>query len=95
MPRKKRANIRAILLKRIQEPEVAERIVSLLLTFPENPEKVKSADVLKLIEYATGGASGTAEAVEIPDADEDFSGYTDAQLWDWLRRLEGGPARGP
>lgn len=94
MPRKKTADIRQILLKRLQEPETAKEIVDLILKFPQDPAKVKQGDLLTLIKFAMEGQPEKKEAA-IPDPAEDFSAYTDAELWDWLKRLEGGTARAP
>lgn len=93
MPRKKRKDVREILRKRIEEPDTAERIAGALLSFLNAPDKAKAADVMKLLEFAAGGVD--AEAVRIPDASEDLSAFSDAQLRDMLRALEGGKARGP
>lgn len=97
MPRKKRANVSDILRKRIEEPETANQIADALLSFLHAPDKAKAADVLKLLDFAAGETSGAGKEpeAEIPDPSEDFSQYSDAELWDWLRRLEGGKARGP
>ena len=95
MPRKKRADVRDILRKRIEEPETAKRIAETLLSFLDiPPEKVKPGDVWKIIDLLADEQGKEPEA-EIPDPSEDFSQYSDAELWDWLRRLEGGKARGP
>ena len=93
MPRRKRKNVREILRKRIEEPETAERIAGALLSFLNAPDKAKAADVMKLLEFAAQDAD--AEAVRIPDASEDLSAYSDAQLRDMLRTLKEGKARGP
>ena len=95
MPRKKRANAREILRKRLEEPENAAKIVDALLSFLNSPDKAKAADVMKLLDFAAEGLSEKPKEAELPDPSEDFSAYTDAELWNWLRRLEGGKARGP
>lgn len=96
MPRKKRADVREILRKRMEEPETAKEIADALLSFLNAPDKAKAADVLKLIDFiAEAGKADAPESVPLPEPDEDLSAYSDAQLWDWLRRLEGGNARGP
>lgn len=97
MPRKKTADIRKILLKRLQEPATANHIVDMILSFPSDPTKAKQADLITLIKLATDGLGETSGegGAELPDASEDLTQYSDAQLWSWLRRLEGGRARGP
>ena len=95
MPRVKRANVRDILRKRLEKPETAEDVVDALLSFLNAPDKAKAADVMKLLDFAAEGLSEKPKEAELPDPSEDFSAYTDAELWDWLRRLEGGKARGP
>ena len=97
MPRKKRADVRKILREKLEEPETAKEIADALLSFLNAPDKAKAADILKLIDFTADNAKAEAkaDAVTIPEPDEDFSAYTDAQLWDWLKRLEGGKARGP
>ena len=97
MPRKKRADVREILRKRMEEPETANDIADALLSFLNAPDKAKAADVLKLIDFTADNAKADAkaEAVTLPEPDEDLSAYADAQLWDWLKRLEGGKARAP
>ena len=95
MPRKRHADVRDIVRKRIEEPETAKRIAESLLSFLNAPDKAKAADVMKLLDFAAEGLSEKPKEAELPDPSEDFSAYTDAQLWDWLRRLEGGKARGP
>ena len=97
MPRKKRANAREILRKRLEEPENAAKIADALLSFLHAPDKAKGAAVMKVLDFAAEGLSDATNAKEpeLPAPSEDLSQYTDAQLWDWLRRLEGGQARGP
>lgn len=94
MPRKRTADVKEILRKKLAEPETAKEVAEALLSFLNAPDKAKAADVMKLLDFA---AEGKAEAQEtaIPDPSEDFAQYTDAELWDWLRRLEGGDARAP
>ena len=95
MPRKKRADVRDIVRKRIEEPDTAKEIADALLSFLNAPDKAKAADVMKLLDFAAEGLPEKPKEAELPDPSEDFSAYTDAELWDWLRRLEGGKARGP
>lgn len=94
MPRKRTADVKEILRKRLEEPETAKEVAAALLSFLNAPDKAKAADVMKLLDFAAEGKSAAQEAA-IPDPAEDFSGYTDAELWDWLKRLEGGNARAP
>ena len=98
MPRKKRADVREILREKLEEPEIAQKFAAMILSIVDMPtEKVKLADAIKMLDYFVDNAKADAkaESVPIPEPDEDLSAYTDAQLWDWLKRLEGGKARGP
>ena len=93
MPRVKRANVRDILRKRLEKPETAEDVVDALLSFLNAPDKAKAADVLKLLDFAADGQSEGKP--KVPGNDEDLSRYSDADLRQMLRKLEGGKARGP
>lgn len=94
MPRKKRKDVRELLRKRIEQPDIAEGIAEALLSFLNAPDKAKSADILKLLDFAAEGESAR-EAVTVPDDFEDLSGYSDAELRAMLWQLEGGKARAP
>lgn len=94
MPRKKRADVRDILRKRLEEPDTAEQIADALLSFLNAPDKAKAADVLKLFDFVADGQA-PKDATKVPDDDEDLSRYSDAELRQILRALEGGKARGP
>ncbi len=94
MPRKKRADVRDILRRRLEEPDTAEQVADALLSFLNAPDKAKAADVLKLFDFVADGQPAK-DASKVPDGDEDLSRYSDAELWQILRALEGGKARGP
>lgn len=94
MPRKKRADVRDILRRRLEEPDTAEQIADALLSFLNAPDKAKAADVLKLFDFVADGQPAK-DAPKVPAGDEDLSRYSDAELWQILRALEGGKARGP
>ena len=94
MPRKKRADVRDILRRRLEEPDTAEQIADALLSFLNAPDKAKAADVLKLFDFVADGQSAAKDTPKVP-GDEDLSRYSDAELRQMLRTLEGGKARGP
>ena len=93
MPRKKRADVRVILRKRLEEPDTAEQIADALLSFLNAPDKAKAADVLKLFDFVADGQS--EDKPKVPDDDEDLSRYSDAELRQMLRALKGGKGRDP